>query len=101
MSLVGLFGNAPISASESLGYSTAVEADVSDEPISKVAKKKASQTFTPRLRVTLRVSNEFEGKMFEVVLEADTLSTLLAEQEATKVARKKYRFVEVVSVKPM
>jgi hypothetical protein len=96
-----LFGNAPISASESPGYSTAVQADVSDAPIAKVAKTRASKTFTPRLRVTLRVSNEFEGKTFEVVHEADTLSTLLAEQEATKVARKKYRYVEVVSVKPM
>lgn len=96
-----LFGNAPISASESPDYSTAVQADVSDAPISKVAKKMASKTFSPRLRVTLRVSNEFEGKTFEIVHEADTLSTLLAEQEATKVARKKFRYVEVVSVKPM
>jgi hypothetical protein len=96
-----LFGNAPISASESAGYSTAVQADVSDAPISKVAKTRASKTFTPRLRVTLRVSTEFEGKTFEVVHEADTLSTLLAEQEATKVARKKFRYVEVVSVQSM
>ncbi|WP_055135008.1 hypothetical protein [Pseudomonas corrugata] len=96
-----LFGNAPISASLSPSYSTAVQADVSDAPISKVPKKRAAKTFTPRLRVTLRVSNEFEGKTFEVVHEADTLSTLLAEQEATKVARKKYRYVEVVSVKQM
>jgi hypothetical protein len=29
------------------------------------------------------------------------LSTLLAEQEATKLARKKFKYVEVVSVKPM
>jgi hypothetical protein len=47
------------------------------------------------------VSNEFEGKTFEIVHEADTLSTLLAEQEATKVARKKFRYVEFVSVKSM
>lgn len=53
----------------------------------------------PRLRVTLRVGNEYEGKMFEFTHDADTLSTLLAEQEATKAARKKYRFVELVSVK--
>ncbi|MNI31307.1 hypothetical protein D3C73_851850 [compost metagenome] len=66
-----------------------------------VEKKKIVKAFTPRLKVTLRVGNEFEGKMHEMVHEADTLSTLLAEQEATKVARKKFRFVEVVSVKPM
>lgn len=64
-------------------------------------KKKLSKTFTPRLRVTLRVGNEFEGKMHEFVHEADTLSSLVAEQEATKIAKKKFRFVEVVLVKSM
>ncbi|MNN99750.1 hypothetical protein D3C81_2194780 [compost metagenome] len=53
------------------------------------------------MKVTLRVGNEFEGKTHEMTHEADTLSTLLAEQEAVKVARKKYRYVEVVSVKSM
>lgn len=68
----------------------------------KVAeKKKVAKAFTPRLKVTLRVGNEFEGKTHEMVHEADTLSTLLAEQEATRVARKKFRFVEVVSIKSM
>ena len=63
------------------------------------AKKKAAKAFTSRLRVTLRVGNEFEGKTFELIHEADTLSKLLAEQEAVKAARKKFRYVEVVSVK--
>ena len=68
----------------------------------KVAeKKKVAKAFTPRLRVKLRVGNEFEGKTHEMVHEADTLSTLLAEQEATRAARKKFRFVEVVSIKSM
>ncbi|VVO45645.1 hypothetical protein PS862_00026 [Pseudomonas fluorescens] len=68
----------------------------------KVAeKKKVAKAFTPRLKVMLRVGNEFEGKTHEMVHEADTLSTLLAEQEATKAARKKFRFVEVVSIKSM
>ncbi|QNH75008.1 hypothetical protein GGD92_21830 [Pseudomonas protegens] len=64
-------------------------------------KKKAEKVFAPRLRVTLRVGNEFEGKMVELIHEADTLSSLLAEQEAVKAARKKYKYVEVVSVKSM
>lgn len=64
-------------------------------------KKRVAKTFTPRLKVTLRVGKEFEGKTYEMFHEADTLSTLLAEQEAVKVARKKYRYVEVVSVKSM
>lgn len=64
-------------------------------------KKRLAKAFTPRLRVVLRVGNEFEGETFEMTHEADTMSTLLAEQEATKAARKKFRYVEVVSVKPI
>ncbi|MDR0188951.1 hypothetical protein RCO22_08380 [Pseudomonas yamanorum] len=69
----------------------------------KPAKKKVSisKGFMPRLRVTLCVGNDFEGQMHELVHEADTLSSLLAEQEAIKAARKKFRYVEVVSVKSM
>lgn len=71
-------------------------------PVSKpLVKKKAAKAFTPRLKVTLRVGNEYEGQTLEMIHEADTLSTLLAEQEATKAARKKYRYVEVISVKSM
>lgn len=64
-------------------------------------KKAITKAFTPRLRVTLRVGNEFEGEMHELIHEADTLSSLLAEQEAVKAARKKYKYVEVVSVRSM
>ncbi|WP_350648321.1 hypothetical protein [Pseudomonas sp. HY13-MNA-CIBAN-0226] len=67
----------------------------------QIVKKAVTKAFTPRLRVTLRVGNEFEGKMHELIHEADTLSSLLAEQEAVKAARKKYKYVEVVSVKSM
>ncbi|WP_347929181.1 hypothetical protein [Pseudomonas helvetica] len=66
-----------------------------------IAKKKKAKAFTPRLKVTLRVGNEFEGKMHELIHEADTLSSLLAEQDAVKSARKRYKYVEVVSVKSM
>jgi len=71
------------------------------QPVKAAKKQKVSKGFTPRLRVTLRVGNEFEGETHEMVHEADTLSSLVAEQEATKKARKKFRFVEVVSVKSM
>jgi len=64
-------------------------------------KKKVAKAFTPRLQVTLMVGNEYEGKMFELIHQADTLSKLLAEQEAVKAARKKFRYVEVVDVKSM
>ncbi|MFH0022915.1 hypothetical protein ACFZAC_15080 [Pseudomonas fluorescens] len=96
-----LFGNARISAPVNSKPLHEVKADAIAAPLAKAAKKKTSKPFTPRLRVTLRVSNEFEGKTYELVHEADTLSTLLAEQEATKAARKKYRYVEVVSVTSM
>ncbi|MEA9990455.1 hypothetical protein QN404_16320 [Pseudomonas sp. RTS1] len=69
--------------------------------VAPAAKKKAAKAFTPRLRVTLRVGNEFEGKMTELIHEADTLSSLLAEQDAVRAARKKYKYVEVVSVRSM
>ncbi|WP_347903969.1 hypothetical protein [Pseudomonas purpurea] len=69
------------------------------KPVKTAKKKQVSRRFTPRLKVTLRVGNEFEGEMHEIVHEADTLSLLVAEQDATKTARKKFRFVEVVSVK--
>lgn len=49
----------------------------------------------------MQVGNQFEGKTYDLIHVADTLSTLLAEQEAVKMARKKYRYVEVVSVKSM
>lgn len=71
------------------------------KPTVAPAAKKVAKAFTPRLRVTLSVGNEFEGKTYELIHDADTLSTLLAEQEAVKAARKKYKYVEVVSVKSM
>ena len=71
------------------------------EQSTAVKKKKLLKSFTSGLKVTLRVWNEFEGKMHEIVHEADTLSSLVAEQEATKIAKKKFRFVEVISVKSM
>ena len=97
-----LFGDSEPSA-------PAINSDVQDtvpdvvivQPVKAAKKKAVSKGFTPRLRVTLRVGNEFEGEMHEMVHEADTLSSLVAEQEATKTARKKFRFVEVVSVKSM
>jgi hypothetical protein len=97
-----LFGNAEISAPTiAPAAKEAVPEIVILSPAKRVVKKKTATAFTPRLKVTLRVGNEFEGATYELIHEADTLSTLLAEQEATKAARKKYRYVEVVSVKSM
>lgn len=96
-----LFGNTEISVPASTAHVEKEWPDAGAVPASTMPKKKVSKNFTPRLRVTLHVSNEFEGRTFEIVHEADTLSTLLAEQEATKVARKKFRYVKVVSIKSM
>ncbi|MBX8557038.1 hypothetical protein K5D43_21410 [Pseudomonas cichorii] len=54
---------------------------------------------SPRLRVTLLVSKEFEGESVEFIHDADTLSRFDAEQEAKNLAKKEmYRFFEVVSI---
>lgn len=97
-----LFGEpeAPASVIDTHEQDTAPEL-VIEEPTKAMKKKKLSKTYTPRLKVTLRVGNEFEGKMHEIVHEANTLSSLVAEQEATKIAKKKFRFVEVISVSSM
>lgn len=62
------------------------------------SKRKVTKPFAPKLQVTLRVGNEFEGKTELITYEADTLSKLQAELDATKIARKKYKYIEVLSV---
>jgi hypothetical protein len=97
-----LFGNAEVSAPiiPAVAKESVLEV-VIVPPAKPIEKKKVAKAFTPRLKVTLRVGNEFEGETCELIHEADTLSTLLAEQEAVKAARKKFRYVEVVSIKSM
>lgn len=70
------------------------------EPPVNLRKPKSAKSFTPRMRVILRVGNVFEGETQVLTHDADTLSTLQAELDATKAARKKFKYVEVVSVKP-
>jgi len=97
-----LFGNAEVSAPIIQPAAKEAVPDIVIVPPAKSAvKKKVAKAFTPRLRVHLRVGNEYEGETFDMTHEADTLSTLLAEQEAVKLARKKFRYVEVVSVTSM
>lgn len=97
-----LFGDAIVGAPTIAATVEEPVPDVVIVPAPKpVLKNKAAKMFTPRLKVTLRVGNEFEGSTAEITHEADTLSTLLAEQEATKAARKKYKYVEVISVRSM
>ncbi|AVX93280.1 hypothetical protein [Pseudomonas psychrophila] len=70
------------------------------KPEARVVGK--SKPRSPKLRVTLLVSKEFEGDTVEFIHDADTLSQFDAEQDAKKLAKKeKYRFFEVVSIKPI
>lgn len=97
-----LFGDAQTHTPPALPNPKESVADALVTPlVNTPVKKKTIKALTPKLKVVLRVGNEFEGDTFEITHEADTLSTLLAEQEATKAARKKFRYVEVVSVKPI
>lgn len=61
--------------------------------------RRASMFRSPKLRVTLRVSAEFEGKAEVLIYEASTLSTLIAEQEAkTEAKKRKFKYFELVSI---
>ncbi|EJM34477.1 hypothetical protein PMI26_05684 [Pseudomonas sp. GM33] len=70
-------------------------------PIQEHPKRKVPRALPPKLRVTLTVGNEFEGERKTFTHDVDTLSTLLAEQEAIKAAKKKFRYVETISVEPL
>jgi len=57
--------------------------------------------FSSRLRVTLHVTRGFEGDVEVFVHDADTLSTLVAEQEAKSAAKKKkFKYFDVISIEP-
>lgn len=74
--------------------------DIVNVPFAGSIKRKGANRFVPKLTVTLRVGNEFEGETELFTYESDTLSTLQAELDAKKIARKKFRYMELVSVKP-
>ena len=61
-----------------------------------------SKCLSPKLRVTLHVTREFEGDVEVFIYDANTLSTLVAEQDAKNEAKKKkFRYFDVISVKPI
>jgi len=101
-----LFGAAPAAPAAPAGQHMAVMPKVTKPPVDEFRpsaarpKRKVSKPFVPMLRVTLRVGNVFEGATELITFEADTLSTLQAELDARKAARKKFKYLEVVSIKP-
>ncbi|AVB12392.1 MULTISPECIES: hypothetical protein [Pseudomonas syringae group] len=66
-----------------------------------VPKRSSSRRPVPLLEVILRLGNEFEGETRLLIHEAHTLSTLQAELDAKKTARRKYKYVELVSIRPV
>ena len=61
-----------------------------------------SKCLSPKLRVTLHVTREFEGDVEVFIYDANTLSTRVAEQDAKNEAKKKkFRYFDVKSVKPI
>ena len=53
----------------------------------------------PRLRVTLRVTKIYEGEEEMFTYDANTLSSLIAEQEARSAAKKqRFKYFELVSI---
>lgn len=93
-----LFGSADAPTPVPAAPPEAAPSIVSVTPVAS-KKAKAARTFTPKLRVTLRVGNEFEGATELFAHDADTLSKLQAELDAIKAARKKFRYIELVSIK--
>lgn len=60
-----------------------------------------AKPLSPKLRVILNVTREFEGEEQVFIYDVDTLSTLIAELEAKSAAKKKrFKYFEVVSIKP-
>lgn len=57
---------------------------VSAQAVKLLPRNRVAKAFTPRLKVTMQVGNEFEGKTIELVHEADTLSTWKIAPDLTK-----------------
>ncbi|MDI1328902.1 hypothetical protein [Pseudomonas sp.] len=95
-----LFGSSIQPVPESLPRRVEQEALAKPQP--KPNPRTVAKPLSPKLRVVLRVTKEFEGDVEVFIYDANTLSTLVAEQEAKNEARKKkFRYFEVVSVKPI
>ncbi|MFC3943285.1 hypothetical protein CCU68_25285 [Pseudomonas gingeri NCPPB 3146 = LMG 5327] len=65
-------------------------------------RRTAAKSLSPKLRVTLHATREFEGEIEVLTYDANTLSTFTAEQEAKNEAKKKkFRYFDVVSINPI
>ena len=72
--------------------------EVTSKPHS--APRKSAKLLSQKLRVTLSVTKEFEGSAELFVYDVNTLSSLVAELEAKKEAKKlKFNYYELIAVK--
>lgn len=69
----------------------------SAEKSSKPATPKRSLSISSKIKVTLHVSNVYEGDYQEVIFESSNLSSLVAEMDARKHYQKKFRYITVVT----
>ncbi|QXI30616.1 hypothetical protein [Pseudomonas vanderleydeniana] len=80
----------------------APEPEVVVTPAAPPKRRPVAKALSPKLRVILHATREFEGEIEELVYDANTLSTFTAEQEAKAAAKKKkFRYFDVVSIKPI
>ncbi|NWB99550.1 hypothetical protein HX882_27050 [Pseudomonas gingeri] len=76
------------------------EAVPTPKPVPKA--RPVSKALSPKLRVTLHAAKVFGGEGEVFIYDANTLSTFVAEQEAKSAAKKKkFRYFDVVSIKPV
>ncbi|WP_095115038.1 hypothetical protein [Pseudomonas sp. Irchel 3F3] len=69
-----------------------------EKPTAKEPTKAENKKTASKIRVVLSVTNEFEGVCQTVVYDSDNLSRLVAEMDARKKYKKKFRYIEVVSI---
>lgn len=97
-----LFGLGSVKAGQDASVGVvSTPATPATNPTPSSGPRPKSRPLTPKLRVTMNVTKTFEGLVEVFVYEADTLSTLVAEQEAKKAAKKKrFQYFEIVSIEP-
>ncbi|KJZ64384.1 hypothetical protein [Pseudomonas fluorescens] len=61
----------------------------------------SAKAVSSKLRVTLHVSNVFEGDYEVVHYDTSSLSKIVAEMDAKKTFKKKYKYITVESVTPI
>jgi len=95
-----LFGPSAAAAPAATVDPTELQFVPTKRAVSKPTAKKAKPaSLFPKLRVTMQVTKTFEGEVETLVHEARTLSSLLAEQEARDLAKKKkFKYIDIVSV---